>query len=270
MVATSRLLHNIKQTTVSAEEAAQFAPLFSGLRNDQVEVLANGLFGIYVDLDSTAVIRDNVRLLLPHLWPAINDNVRFAFGVRHARFKANLDQAQAELAREFLEVVGGSAYLPEDVRVGEIDALLDELMSAHDAMNNFYNEPPIATRLDGYIGDLPIPSGVTEKFVETVIRTFMGRSSGISWSADAIYEKMIGKFTPQQASAALVSLTGPDFAGLLAYSKPQTQFDRLVTALGPKHVNRRAKDLDRAVRAFTGPKQSLFRDTKIQSLREAV
>jgi hypothetical protein len=61
MVATGRLLYNVKNTTVTAEAATELAGVFDGLRPDQVELLANGLFGIYTDPDSSTVTRDNVR-----------------------------------------------------------------------------------------------------------------------------------------------------------------------------------------------------------------
>lgn len=113
--------------------------------------------GIYTDPDSSTVTRDNVRLLAPQLWAQVPESVRSNFGVRQARFKASLDQAQAELAREFLSAVDGLSYLSEDIRLGEIDTLLDELRRAHFGMDNSYNEPPIATRLAQIVGSQSVP-----------------------------------------------------------------------------------------------------------------
>jgi len=267
MVQTGRLLANVKTATVTKDEAASFATLFAGLRRDQSETLANGLFGIYVSLDSTPVIRDNVRLLLPHLWPNLSENVKFAFGTRFARFKASLDIAQAELAKEFLQSVDGSSYLPEDVRAAEIDVLLDRLHGAHLGMNNFYNEPPIAKELATYIGALPVPPGVRAKYADGIVDAFLARSSGIAFAADGLYEQMLLSMTPGEANLALLYATGADASSKYIGEIPKKQLDRLVTILTPKLVSRPAQALMANVNAFTGPRQSMAIDSKMVDLR---
>ncbi|MFK0009439.1 hypothetical protein ACIQTZ_20550 [Paenarthrobacter sp. NPDC090520] len=270
MVATSRLLRNVKTATVTKEDAAGFAGLFEGLRRDQTDVLANGLFGIYVAKDSTPVIRDNVRLLLPHLWPTLAEEVKSSFGTRYARFKANLDTDQASFAREFLEAVEGESYLPEDIRSGDIDALLDRLRRTHHGLDNFYNEPPIARELEGYIGSMPIPTGVRFKYIEVLVEVFLGRHSGISWAADPIYERLLSTVNPEEASLALLYLTGADVAALLSYKKPQEQFNRLIEIMKPKLVGRPANALMKGIVGFNGPTASIFKDASIKKLRDAL
>ncbi len=270
MVATGRLLFNVKNTTVTAETAAELAAIFNGLRPDQVELLANGLFGIYTDLTSSTVTRDNVRLLAPQLWPQVPERVRSNFGVRQARFKASLDQDQADLAREFLSAVNGLSYLSEDVRIGEIDALVDELQRAHAGMDNFYNEPPVATRLSQIIGTQSIPLGVETKYVETIAAIILGRASGVSWRAAPIYVNLMTAFTPQQAARALYLLTGPEVAGILNYEKPRTRFGQALNILRPKYVSLEAKELSAAVDAFTSTPDKLILDTRIQTLRQSL
>lgn len=270
MVATGRLLYNVKNTTVTAEAAAELAGVFNGLRPDQVELLANGLFGIYTATDSSTVTRDNVRLLAPQLWPQVPESVRSNFGVRQARFKASLDQNQADLAREFLSAVDGLSYLSEDIRLGEIDTLIDELRRAHDGMDNFYNEPPVATRLAQIVGTQSIPLGVETKYVEALATIFLGRSSGVSWRADAIYENLLTEFTPDQAARALYLMTGPEVAAIVSYEKPRAKFKQALGILQPKHVRREAKALSEAVEAFTSTPDKLILDSKIQTLRRSL
>lgn len=270
MVATGRLLYNVKNTTVTAEAASELAGVFNGLRPDQVELLANGLFGIYTDPKQTTVTRDNVRLLAPQLWAQVPESVRSNFGVRQARFKASLDQTQADLAREFLSAVDGLSYLSEDIRLGEIDALVDELRRAHVGMDNFYNEPPIATRLAQMVGSQAVPLGVETKYVEALSSIFLGRSSGVSWRADATYESLMKSFTPDQAARAIYLLTGPEVAAILSYEKPRAKFKEALAILEPKHVRREAKALAEAVSAFTSTPDKLILDTKIQALRQSL
>jgi len=270
MVDTSRLLRNVRDAKVTKTDAASYDPLFAALRDEQVTALANGLFGIYVRLDSAPLARDNIRLLVPYLWPHIAERTRAAFGVRFARFKANLDNQQADLAREFLETVGAASYLPADVRAGEIDVLVGRLLSAHEAMNNFYNEPPLARALRDYIGDQIVPPGVREKYVATLVDVFLGRRSGIAISADPIYTELLEKFTPDEAALALVEVTGANLAGTLAFKIPREQFDRLLDILQPKLIGEPAVTLERAVREFSGPRDSMIIDSKIKRKRAAL
>lgn len=263
MVTTSRLLANIKQETVSDEDASSFATFFLQLREAQVDALLDGLFGIYVADATPELARDNVRKLVPHLWPRVPEDKRFSLGVRHSRFRVNLDTAQADRAREFLQVVDGMGYLAEDVRGGEIDVLLDRLIAVHNAMDNFYNEPPIARQLKEFVGSQPVPQGIRRKYVRTLVELFLGRASGISFQADGVYAALLQQLTPDEGAVALVFLTEADLAGLLSYRKPKQQLARLLDVLSTKLSTPLAKDLALLLGAFTGPRESMHLDTRI-------
>ena len=267
MVDTSRLMRNVRDAKLSKGEAAGYETLFAGIRDDQVTALANGLFGIYVRPDSTPLARDNIRLLMPYLWPHMPERTRSALGVKFARFKANLDTTQADYAREFLESVGGASYLPSDVRAGEIDELLDDLMAAHEGFNNFYNEGPIAKRLRDYVGDSPVPEAVRHKYVAVLADVFLGRRSGIGATAEPVYLSLLEKLTPVEAALALLEVTGKDLAGTLAFRFPQGQLDQLLDILQPKLIGQPALALEAAVREFTGPRESMIQDSSLRRKR---
>lgn len=270
MVATSRLLANVKTQTVTAEVAASFATLFAGLRREQVETLANGLFGIYVAPTSTSVIRDNVRQLLTHLWPRVPEDVRYNLGLRQARFHGNLDTAQAALAKEFLQSVGGSSYLPEDIRASDIDVLLDRLNIAHQGFDNFYNESPVARELAAYVGARSVPRGVRNKLVLGVLQGFIGTAYGISWGAEPNYRSLLEGLEPVDAALALWYVTSPEFSGRFNFPKPVARLEELLALLRPKIVDPAARDLLANVDSFTGPKHGMAIATRIQQLRSAL
>lgn len=271
MVDTSRLLRNVRDAKVGKSDAAAYATLFQNLRDEQVTALANGLFGIYVRTDSSTRARDNIRLLLPYLWPYIAERTRAAFGVKFGRFKANMDYEQADLARELLETVGGAAsYLPDDQRAVEIDALVADLLSAHEGMNNFYNEPPVARKLRDYVGEQQVPLGVRERYVAALADVYLGRRSGVSVKADPIYSELLERFTPDEAALALVEITGQNLAGTLAFRGPQEQLEQMLDILQPKLIGEPAVALDKAIRKFTGPRESMILDTRLQAKRAAL
>jgi hypothetical protein len=137
-------------------------------------------------------------------------------------------------------------------------------------MDNFYNEPPVATRLSQIIGTQSIPLGVDTKYVEAIATIILGRASGVSWRAAPIYENLMTAFTPQQAARALHLLTGPEVAGILTYEKPRARFAQALDILRPKYVSREAKELSGAVDAFTSTPDKLILDTRIQTLRQSL
>jgi hypothetical protein len=168
--------------------------------------VTKGLFGIYASPQSPNMARDNVRAVFPKIRHRLSEETKFGFGVRYARYKASLDGAQASPARELLEALGAASYLPEDVRVAEIDEILDRLIAVHSALNNFYNEPPLARELRDYIGGKPVPSEVEERYVYTLIEVHLGRPSGISSGfvrRGRIVEHAVIIATPRPASSAV-------------------------------------------------------------------
>lgn len=267
MVATARLLHNVKETQVDEKVANELAGIFQGLRPDQVEMLATALFGIYTDLRSTTITRDNVRLLAPKIWSHVPESVRANFGVRQARFRASLDEDKAKLAREFLDAVDGLSYLSEDVRYGEIEGIIDELRRVHEGMNNFYNEPSIAERLFDVVGTRNIPLGVESRYVETLSVVFLGNFSGVSWKADKVYVDLMSSFTPGQAARSLYCLTGPEVSAILSGTKPRSKFSEAINLLRPKYTGRAAKELAGAVEEFISTPDKMSIDSKLKKLR---
>ena len=143
---TGRLLGNVRNYRLVAEEVDATAAFFDQLPDDRVDALAAGFFGLYVDTGATPTVKDNVRVLWPELWPLVGDPARHAFGTKYARFVANADTAQASEARELLDLVDGQAYLPDPIRAVEIDAALDALQAAHHGFDNFYNKGPAGSR----------------------------------------------------------------------------------------------------------------------------
>lgn len=270
MIETNTLLRNVKTATVSEEEFNKYKDLLEGVRIEQLEALARGLFGIYVRPESSSKSRENVRVLFPWVWSGLDEKTRFSYGIRYARFRANLDEEQAKYARELLENVGASSYLPADVRGAEIDEILDQLISVHNARDNFYNEPPLAKKLDEYVGVQSVPMGVSDKYVEVIIELFLGRPSGIAWNANDIYRGLIDRFSSEQATFGLHFMTGVTLSALLTVPSPRNQFDELMDALEPKLVSRSAKSLLKEVRGFSGGHEKIYKDTNISAHRKSL
>ncbi len=261
-----KLLRNIKAKRLPPEELTLAASFFGGLPQEQADNLANGLFGVYTPADAEPHVLDNVRQLWTELWPEVSEETRNGLGIKLARFRANADTDPAARARELLDLVDGSSYLPEPERVLEIQQALDDLLRAHEGTNNFYNEPPAAQRLKDVVGRLgDIPQQLAFAYVSALVDVFLTNSFGVAWNAEPIYVELITRFNSFQAGIALRSFTGRKIRNKLdASSLPREKWTELVELIAPKLTGRQDRALLDSIQAFTGTPARLALDTHIK------
>lgn len=264
-----RILVNVKGKTLTAEQASEIAAHFPALPADQADNLSAGLFGIFTELTTPETVRDNVRLLLPRLWPQVSDGQRQQYGVKYARFSANGDVEQARLAKDLLNLLGAAAYLPDEARIPGIAAAVDELLVAHRGYDNFYNEGPRARALRLAVGDLPVPKAVRIPYVQALVEVFLSNGHGVAASADPIYAELIGLFGREEAEVALLLFTDQRISFRLARPLCQTKWDQLLAIIGPKVSTPQVRTLFDAVVAFTATPDKLSNATDIGRLHAA-
>jgi hypothetical protein len=260
-----RLLRNVRSQRLPETELANAATFFVQLDPVQADNLAAGLFGIYTRDDAVPDTLDNIRQLWPELWPHIGESARNDVGLKLARFRSNLDHDRAKAARELLDLVDGTAYLPESDRVVELAESLDQLIVAHEGWNNFYNEPPVAQRLLDLVGRFgKVPAQLRHRYVSELVYVFLTNGSGISWSADPIYQQLIELFDGEQAGLALRSFADTRISSRLQFTLGREKWDQLLELIDPKLTGRRDRMLLEAVRAFNGTPDQLIVDSSIQ------
>lgn len=263
---TKKLLSNIRQDRLEDDAVGAAAAFFDELPNVRADTLADGFFGLYVSADRTAVVADNVRLLWPELWPYVSEEKRHQYGVRYGRYVASADSDQSKAARELIDLVGATAYLPEAMRVVELDIAIEELRSAHYGWDNFYTEPTPARRLAGLIGDGSAPEAVRGRFVQIVVKAFLGNGHGVASGAEPRYRQMLEGLDADSASMALRSFMDETIASVLFSSVARRQWVKLLDILEPKLIRPTDRDLLDAVRAFPGTPDKLRTDASIQKL----
>ncbi|MBZ5530916.1 MAG: hypothetical protein LAO20_05750 [Acidobacteriia bacterium] len=233
-VEIKKLLANIKQTKVSANDAKNIGLFFQNLAQEQANNLAAGFFGIYTREDTLPQTRDNIRLLLPILWDLVDEDTRGQFGIKYGKFVANNEQKEKALAYDFLQIVSGLSYIPQDLRATLIDSALENLRTAHRGFNNFYNEPPFANELQRIVGQTGIPPQVATKYVHTIVEVYLTNGNGIAYNAETVYEALIQGFGSKEAAIAVLSFTDTVIGSKLQFNLPQQKFSRLLQLLEPK------------------------------------
>jgi hypothetical protein len=261
-----KLLSNIKLARLDQSGIDNAAAFFDQLPTDRAATLANGLFGLYTDPKSDALIDDNVRTLWPRLWPFVSEDTRSSYGLRLARALANAETDWAKSARELIELVNGTAYLTPETRAVEISTALDTLDAAHHGMNNFYNEAAPAQKLRELAGHGDVPASIRNRYIRTVAELFIGNGYGVSWAADPFYQEMVQQFSPSDAGIALRMFDDIAFSSLLGSTVGQSRWDTLLDLLDPKLTSNTDRKLMGAIREFPGTPDKLRIDASIKKL----
>lgn len=210
-----KLLANIKTNDITQKQAKQIVPFFVNLTQNQVNNLASGFFGIYTNLDTTSPTRQNIHYLFPNLWERVDEDTRQSFGVKYGKFIANNDQELAQLTRQFLELVNGVSYIPDDLKAAEIESAIQNLLIAHRGVGNFYSEPPFARQLVGLVGQTgKIPVQIKKTYVLGLVEVFLTNGNGVAWNAEPNYINLIKQFDQNEALVSIVSFTQENIANV--------------------------------------------------------
>jgi len=222
------LLSNLRKNKIDEETAKQISHFFQNISKDQSHNLSSAFFGIYTREETDEQLKQNIRLLLPDLWNILAEDAKEELGLKYADFVAHSVTNQKKLGREFLEIVGGQSYIPDDLRIIEISNALDNLIRSHRGTNNFYNEPAFARELKRVVGDYGnIPKGIEKKYVETLVDVFLTNGHGVASSANPIYEELLKGMNSDLAERAFLTFTNDEIKSKLRFSLCQRKFMEL-------------------------------------------
>lgn len=265
VVEIKRLLHSIKTSSISDTEAKEISTFFVNLTEEQVNTLGAGLFGIYTRTETSTQTRQNVRHLLPLLWPMVDESIRQQFGIKYGKFVANNDKDGKQYARQFLEVVSAQSYIPDDLRATEMKIALDNLLAAHREINNFYNEPPLARELRRLVGEEGnVPKQIYKDYVLGIVELFLTNGNGTAWYAESVYREMMNLFDQQQALIAVCSFRDSNIASRLQFDLCREKFKELLSIMNDKVSAPAIKELILKLDGFTGPLDRMKDDPTIK------
>lgn len=223
-----RLLHNIKTSDISEAEAREIGAFFLNLAQEQVNNLVTGFFGIYTRSDTNSVTRQNIHRLLPLLWNRVSEEIRQQLGIRYGKLTADSD-ASARFARQFLELVSAIPYIPDALRAAEIETALDNLLAAHRAWGNFYDEPPFARQLQRLIGNNgKLPSSIEKKYILSLVEVFLTNGNGVARNAQPVYLSLLNLFDSKQAFVAILSVFDDFISSKLQFAICRNKYRELL------------------------------------------
>jgi hypothetical protein len=242
VIATKQLLNNIRTALIPTKDIPVIAFDLQKFTTDRIDDLLWTQFGIYVDPGQKADCRTNIANMAPYVWALASEDRKFQVGARHEHFIKQGDQQRKIFADEFLAHVDGQQYRSEDVLAGELLDKLRSLHTAHNGINNFYNEGPHA---QGLQSSLPVsgilPRAARSEWVKVLVKCHLGNGyghrDGVDTTADQHYQLYIGNFGEAETMQFLRLFDDPDFTVDFDSSKPHHRAMALATALKAKTKN---------------------------------
>ncbi|AZG97078.1 hypothetical protein JEP11_08805 [Proteus mirabilis] len=199
----SAFMAAVKGTKFSEEQKSQWVQRIQKTHEAQQYLLFGTLHGIYSDPASVEQSRVNALMIASAFAPHFTPKAKSDLINRHHDYIAKGDEKRHKASQQFFERLGMLSLLGEHEFHSLISNAAKRLLGVHQAMDNFYNEPPFAERLLQLTEQGAIPDTVKEELVTVVITCAAGNRYGVSHAAAPHYTKIIQGFSPSEVEIML-------------------------------------------------------------------
>ncbi|PKM02261.1 MAG: hypothetical protein CVV16_12375 [Gammaproteobacteria bacterium HGW-Gammaproteobacteria-6] len=199
----SQFITAIKGQRFSANQLGVWIERLRETHDAQRQALTGMVHGIYCDPNSSEPSRLNALDVSISLRDSFTAATRADLINRHNEYAAKGDEQRHTASLQFFERLGALRLLNESEQHGVFFRASERLWNVHNAMNNFYNEPPFAERLLELSAQGAVPETAQEYYVHAVVCCYIGNGYGVSRAAVPSYEKMIRAFSPREIATML-------------------------------------------------------------------
>ena len=133
----------------------------------------------------------NINILIPVVWPRLDEDERWAIGNTYKDVAANGNDAASSGLRSALKKVRGFDYVPENVRSQTFISAAQQVLKVHYDFNNFYNEPSAVKALASLGSIIPKPAFM--QCVRAYLCVIMGNCYGVSNAAVTIAKDEVAR-----------------------------------------------------------------------------
>ena len=200
------------------------------------EAIMHSFFSSFIKQDCDATLKSNIKVIAPEIWKTLDDEFRSNVAVRYVSLKDVKSDDEIHEAEEFLKLVGGIKYIPEDNRAIIFNRVAQQFLDAHNGWNNFYNEPTYAKALHAL--DKEVPMEALRTYVLSVVSSFVGNGYGVSNAAQPFNIKMLESLS--QAGVDMVFklfANDLDLMGTMTYTNPAKRMNLLMEILKEKTIS---------------------------------
>jgi hypothetical protein len=234
----SSFMAAVKGARFSEEQKSQWVQRIERTHEAQQYLLFGTLHGIYSDPASVELARVNALMIAAEFAPHFTPKAKSDLINRHHDYIAKGDEKRHKASQQFFERLSMLALLGEHEFHSLLSNASKRLLGIHQAMDNFYNEPPFAERLLQLTTQGAIPDTAQEELVEVVVTCAVGSPYGVSNAAVTHYHNIIQGFSPNEVGIMLGLPAQKSVVSgrLKSHSNCRARFKGLVDLIDPSSV----------------------------------
>lgn len=191
----------------------------------------------------------NINLLVPLIWERIRDTEKWQIGRTYAGAYADGNKMVVSGLKSSLLKVKGFDFVPENLRSDTYNKAADQILIAHEGMNNFYNEAlPVKNLLK--LGST-IPTPALPSCMTALLCVVLGNYFGTAWSATPDAYRLLDSLSPERWAYYLSRVLPGDIRILnkLLDEKPLSNWFEVSKKFGFKDLDIKNKDTGSIVKA---------------------
>lgn len=150
------------------------------------------------------IVLNNMITIFVEIWSALSSEEKWTIGRSYAQCLSDGDNKLLIALKSVLLKVKGFDYVPENLRSNTYIIAAKDLLSAHQGIDNFYNEPSKARYLAQMGNSIPAPA--FGNCMTAVLACKLGNSYGISWDAQIYLDEILQTVSKDRWSYYLSSV----------------------------------------------------------------
>ncbi len=171
----------------------------------------------------------NLNVILPMIWPDLGKPDKWNIGQAYRNAYSDGNEIATLGLKRVLINVNGFDFVPESLRSHSFLTAASKVISAHDGMNNFYNEPAPMKALAQMGTTIPQPAFA--KCMSAAMCVYLGNNYGNSWNAEQHATELFNRLSQTQWSYFINECLSKDIRVLEKiswYPKPRSRWFKLV------------------------------------------
>jgi len=208
----------------------------------------------------------NINLLIPMMWDSLSHDEKWQIGHTYSEMFSEGKTASVKGIKRALLRVKGFDFVPENLRSDTFVKAADEVIKAHEGMNNFYNEATPVRSLSKLGSSIPKPA--LSACFSALLSIVLGNSYGTSWDAVSVANDLLKKMSPSDWEYYLTHALPSDTRILskLSDSNPRENWiENVVKKFDFNELTIKNSKVERLVKASLEGK-----DTKVRALAKDI
>jgi hypothetical protein len=163
-------------TTLDQETLTKVSGKVKSLATHHCDSILRTIFGIFVTAATAQVVRKNISLIGPNIWPYASDQEKYRIGIILEGYNTNLHEEKYKKGEEFFNLVSGNSYRTKSERIISLDNLSNQLYDTHYEWDNYYIEVPIIERIMTFIAkSSDIPEQIAPQLIKNILLCRIGK-----------------------------------------------------------------------------------------------